>query len=84
MIETRVFITFILPGSGTERLFKSIDSSRIKKVSDIENAVELAYGVSEKGDTVLFSPGSASFSQFKNTHEREKVFLKKIERKFGL
>ena len=83
-MKSRVHMSFVLPGSGTERLLKNIDRLKIEEVPDIKKAVELAYKFSKEGDTILFSPGFASFSQFKNAYQREKVFLKEIKRRFGL
>ncbi len=79
-IESSIFQTFLLPGSGTDKLKKITDPLKIKEVPDVKQALESAYSVSKEGDIILFSPAFASFSQFSNEYEREKVFLKELER----
>lgn len=46
----------------------------IFKVESLEDAVNKAKEISQKGDIVLFSPASASFDMFKNFEERGKKF----------
>ncbi|MEI6691482.1 MAG: UDP-N-acetylmuramoyl-L-alanine--D-glutamate ligase [Chlorobium sp.] len=42
----------------------------VKEASSLEEAVLLAYEVAGEGETVLFSPGCASFDMFENFEER--------------
>ena len=44
----------------------------------LEEAVTQAYAVSQRGETVLFSPGAASFDQFRNYEERGKAFIEYV------
>ncbi len=46
----------------------------------MEKAVEAAMRDAEKGETVLLSPGTASFDQFKNFEERGDVFAQLVKR----
>ncbi len=46
----------------------------ILPVNSLEQAVTAAAGLSESGDTVLLSPGCASFDMFKNFEHRGKIF----------
>lgn len=55
-------------------------------VGSLEEAVRVARSRAEEGDTVLLSPGSASFDMFSNFEERGNVFkslVEKITRKGG-
>lgn len=45
---------------------------------DLKDAVKKAYNVSKKGDTILLSPGCASFDQFQNYEERGKKFKEHV------
>jgi UDP-N-acetylmuramoylalanine--D-glutamate ligase len=40
----------------------------------LEKAVELARGLAQPGDVVLFSPGTSSFDMFKNYADRGNQF----------
>ena len=46
----------------------------------MERAVEAAKREAEKGDTVLLSPGTASFDQFKSFGERGDVFASLVKK----
>ena len=46
----------------------------------MERAVERAVQEAEEGDTVLLSPGTASFDQFKSFGERGEVFARLVKR----
>jgi len=48
----------------------------VKIVDNLFEAVRFAYEFAETGDVVLFSPGSASFDQFKDSKERGEEFNK--------
>ena len=48
-------------------------------VDDLEEAVKLAYNLSEEGDTILLSPACASWDQFSSFEERGKKFKEIVE-----
>lgn len=47
----------------------------VKKAKDMDEAVTLAYGVSEPGDIILLSPACASWDQYLNFEERGEHFM---------
>ncbi len=67
----------ILFGTGGEALQKQwINTVPSAVVKNLEEAVEKALEVAEPGDTVLLSPGCASFDQYSNFEERGEHFGK--------
>lgn len=46
----------------------------------LEEAVKSAYGIAKDGDTVFFSPASASFDMFKNFEERGNKYKELVEK----
>ena len=44
----------------------------------MQDAVKVAYRLSEKGDSVLLSPACASFDLFENYEERGRVFKEAV------
>jgi len=77
MIKDRVK-ALLLIGESSDRMFhewKNIIPD-IGKVTDLESAVNAAYGKSEPGDIILLSPACASFDMFKNFEERGNIFKK--------
>ncbi len=52
--------------------------STILRANSMEEAVKKAFELSEPGDTVLLSPGCASFDMFKNFEERGEAFKKAV------
>lgn len=70
MIQRKVKI-LILMGEAKERINRALgDYTETFVVGTLEEAVFMAYQKSRAGDIVLFSPGCASFDEFKNYEER--------------
>ncbi|MBQ9011465.1 MAG: UDP-N-acetylmuramoyl-L-alanine--D-glutamate ligase [Bacilli bacterium] len=55
---------------------KDID---VTVVDNLEEAVKLAYNLSEENDTILFSPACASWDQFDSFEQRGKLFKEIVE-----
>ena len=62
-------------GKAKEKIIKTFrDIVRVIPASDMEEAVRISYKEAKKGETVLLSPGCASFDMFKNYKERGDVY----------
>ena len=74
----------LLPGTGTDRLKKEwvgdrqlLDEAAL--ATDMKKAVAAARAAAKSGDTVLLSPGFASFGLFKNEFDRGRQFRHAVE-----
>jgi len=72
-------------GTAGERLLKSLKKEYAIKyvtsnIQTMEDAVEMAYKVSKRGDIIILSPGAASFNMFLNEFDRGKKFVKAVKR----
>ena len=81
-IKENVNILILFKGVATEKLKKELGKN-IKiptfEVKTMNDAVMCAYANAESGDTVLLSPGAASFGLFKNEFDRGDQFTKKVK-----
>lgn len=84
MIEGKVK-TLILIGETKEKIAAQVGNG-IKTciLSDLEEAVNVAYSLAKAGDSVLLSPASSSLDQFRNFEERGSLFKEYVERLRGL
>ena len=72
----------ILIGEAKEKIRKELRGIKpIEEADSLEEAFNLAHQAAEKGDTILLSPGCASFDMFANFEARGKKF-KKLVRKY--
>ncbi len=72
----------LLPGDASEKMKKALFhvKEHIHTVPDLREAVEQARRFAVPGDTVVLSPGAASFNQFANEFERGDEFIKWVKR----
>ena len=59
------------------------DSLEVKKIKKFDEAINYAIDLAEKGDSVLMSPGCASYDQFRNFEERGDFFKNIVERHYS-
>ena len=83
----RIQKVILLPGTATEKIKPEITrynrkSDFIIEVRSMLEAVEKAQTFARKGDTVLLSPGAASFGLFAHEFERGKKFCQAIAKIF--
>lgn len=65
----------VVVGETADKFYKTFyDVVPVTKALNFENAVEEAFRSSSKGDTVLLSPGCASYDMFRNFEERGNRF----------
>lgn len=78
-VETLV----LLPGSGTERFKAKLKQGKFKTILEVANlpqALGAAVPAAKPGQTILFSPGFASFGLFKNEFDRGDKFNRRINK----
>ncbi|MCK5787105.1 MAG: UDP-N-acetylmuramoyl-L-alanine--D-glutamate ligase [Candidatus Sabulitectum sp.] len=79
LIEDKVK-ALVLFGSGAEFLSRQWKGTvRTVVVSDLEDAVEQVQTLAVNGDTILLSPGCASFDQYKDFEERGNHFKELVQ-----
>ena len=72
----------ILMGESRDKLRRLVEGKvPFRLVSDLEEAVAVARREAKAGDTVILSPGCASFDMFKNYKERGEMFKLLVKRR---
>lgn len=79
-IDQMVKAVVLLEGSGTDNLQAAIKHrERIRgRVASMQEAVAVAFRVSDPGDTIVLSPGFASFGLFRNEFDRGDQFREAV------
>jgi UDP-N-acetylmuramoylalanine--D-glutamate ligase len=74
--------TLILIGESKEKIRNALSGSNcvIKDVDSLEQAVESAFNIAGRGESVLFSPMCTSFDMFENFEHRGRVFKDAVKR----
>ena len=73
----------LIEGAATEKLLALIPKKTpypVYVVSSMKDALMFARESAKKGDTILLSPGSASFGVFKNEYDRGDQFLAAVKK----
>jgi len=80
LIKEKVKLLLLL-GEASETIAEEVKNAGVPHifVRDMKEAVEKGAKNASKGDTVLLSPGCASFDMFENYKERGNVFKKEVE-----
>jgi UDP-N-acetylmuramoylalanine--D-glutamate ligase len=71
----------LLPGSGSNLIKQNMQNIPIYEVDSLEESVDKAFGLSQSGYRIIFSPGATSFGMFRNAYERGEKFVAIIESK---
>ncbi|ERJ20589.1 UDP-N-acetylmuramoylalanine--D-glutamate ligase protein [Salinisphaera shabanensis E1L3A] len=75
--KARAVIVF---GQDREKIATAVnDYVAVQRVDTLRDAVQQAANLAEQGDTVLFSPGCASFDQFDNYVHRGESFVAAVQ-----
>jgi UDP-N-acetylmuramoylalanine--D-glutamate ligase len=76
--------SIIAYGEGSNDIYNSLsDSYEVIKINKFEKAISSAIQLAERGDSVLMSPGCASYDQFNNFEERGDCFKDIVERHYS-
>ena len=74
LIQKKVKLLILL-GEAKEKIAQAIGgAAEIRKVRDLEEAINLSISNASKGDVVLLSPGCASFDMFTDFEDRGRKF----------
>ena len=88
-IKKSVDELILLPGTGTEQIKKELrivnnesrkEEKRIRDATSMQEAVQTAFSVAQKGDWIVLSPGATSFGLFLNEFDRGDQFVHEVSK----
>ncbi|NGX46683.1 MAG: UDP-N-acetylmuramoylalanine--D-glutamate ligase [Chlamydiae bacterium] len=68
-------------GEAREKIANALQGYQVHQVETMQDAARVAMELAKGGDTVLFSPGCASFDAFQNFEERGEEFKRFVRRR---
>ncbi len=83
-IIEKVSHLILLPGDGTDKLVNSLEKNNFTNrtlVKDMSEAVQVALDNSKKDETIILSPGFASFASFAHEFARGDAYIQAINDK---
>ncbi len=78
-IASRDIRGIVLFGQNRKTIFNALPRGKVIFADSLEDALKKAKGLAHAGDTILFSPASASFDMFKNSKDRGAQFSRLIK-----
>lgn len=76
--DVKAMITFGQTSEEFQLTARKANINFVKGVKTMQEAVEIAYKISEKDDVILLSPACASWDQYKTFEQRGDMFIKAI------
>jgi len=82
VIKKKAKAVILIKGTATDKILKLIKCPT-EVVDSMKKALDKANQFAQKGDTILLSPGAASFGVFKNEYDRGDQFNRLVKRLRG-
>lgn len=76
--NVKAIITFGETKEKIAEVARQVGIKTIKTVDNVEDAVPVAYDLSQEGDVILLSPACASWDQYQSFEERGDIFINRV------